>query len=183
MKCPQCECKNGFYYDDSQVACVDIDECASNSNICDRNADCYNELGGYICRCRSGYYGNGFTCYAQEAAETVQPVEPSESAEPVESIETTESTESTEEQWFSTTDSTPSIPGLAPEPWLCDQCSEHADCIKGVCICRNGWNGDGIECAYNCRDFEVWNFDRCDPINSGSDEDESKLISFQSKIS
>lgn len=135
----------------------------SNSNICDRNADCYNELGGYTCRCRSEYYGNGFTCYPRVASETV------------ESVDTSETYETSEETWASSTDSTPSIPALAPEAWLCDQCSEHADCVSGVCICRNGWNGDGIECVYNCRDSEVWNIDRCEPINSGSDEEESEL--------
>lgn len=74
------------------------------------------------------------------------------------------------------TDSTPIIPGLAPEHWLCDQCSEHADCTKGVCVCRNGWNGDGIECAYNCQDDSVWNIDRCEPINPNSDEEEGNAF-------
>lgn len=61
---------------------------------------------------------------------------------------------------------------VAPEHWLCDQCSEQAECNQGVCVCKNGWNGDGIECAYNCPDDYVWNIDRCEPINSNSEEDE-----------
>lgn len=146
----QCECKNGFYYDDSIIACVDIDECATNANICDQNADCFNQLGGYSCQCREGFRGNGYTCYAESVSAT------------------------TEEQTtqISTVESTPNIPSLAPGHWLCDQCSEHADCVQGVCVCRNGWNGDGIECSYNCQDDSVWNIDRCEPINPNSDEEE-----------
>lgn len=141
----QCECKNGFYYDDTIVACIDIDECQANANICDRNADCYNQLGGYSCRCRDGFHGNGYTCYPESVSAT------------------------TEEQTTQnpTVESTPNL-----EHWLCDQCSEHADCVQGVCVCRNGWNGDGIECAYNCQDDSVWNIDRCEPINPNSDEEE-----------
>lgn len=74
----------------------------------------------------------------------------------------------------------PNIPGLAPHDWLCDQCSEHADCNQGICVCQNGWNGNGIECVYNCPDEYVWNVDRCIRINSNSDDDESMyLLSFQ----
>lgn len=70
----------------------------------------------------------------------------------------------------------PNIPALAPNHWLCDQCSEHADCNQGVCVCRSGWNGNGIECVYNCPDEYVWNIDRCIPIVSNSDDEESENI-------
>lgn len=105
-------------------------------------------MGGYSCRCRSGYTGNGYNCRSRVQDEY------------------------TEEPQSSTTDSTPSIPALAPEHWLCDQCSEHADCHQGVCVCKNGWNGDGIECVYNCPDEYVWNIDRCEVINSNSEEED-----------
>lgn len=49
--------------------CVDIDEC-SNINICDENANCINELGGYSCRCRNGYVGNGYICRANAEIST-----------------------------------------------------------------------------------------------------------------
>ena len=42
--------------------CVDIDEC-TGINICDENAMCYNEPGGYQCHCIEGFEGNGFECY------------------------------------------------------------------------------------------------------------------------
>lgn len=111
-------------------------------------------MGGYSCRCHDDFYGNGYTCTARE-----------------------QQGETTEEPYTSTTiDSSPDIPALAPEHWLCDQCSEHAECTRGVCVCRNGWNGNGIECTYNCPDEFVWNIDRCEAINPNSDEDESEFI-------
>ncbi|XP_031633983.1 nidogen [Contarinia nasturtii] len=151
-----CECKNGFYYDDAIIACVDIDECATNENICDQNAVCFNDLGGYSCRCQDGFFGNGYTCYEQVTQEiTEEPIQSASTAYP-----------------------TPNIPGLAPEHWLCDQCSEHADCIRGVCVCKNGWNGNGVECVYNCRDDSVWNIDRCELINVNSEEEEAEIAPF-----
>ena len=140
------------------MACVDIDECATNANICDKNAECFNQLGGYGCRCRNGFYGNGYTCY--------------------EKVTTPETTEEPVPTTTPVDDSTPNIPGLAPEHWLCDQCSEHADCIQGVCVCKNGWNGNGIECTYNCHDDSVWNIDRCEPISANSEEEEGKRVLF-----
>lgn len=142
------------------MACVDIDECATNANICDKNADCFNQLGGYGCRCRDGFYGNGYTCYEQ--------------------VTTPETTEEPVPTTTPVIDSTPNIPGLAPEHWLCDQCSEHADCIQGVCVCKNGWNGNGVECIYNCQDDSVWNIDRCEPISANSEEEEGKCVFFLS---
>uniref|UniRef100_A0A1B0DDW6 Uncharacterized protein n=1 Tax=Phlebotomus papatasi TaxID=29031 RepID=A0A1B0DDW6_PHLPP len=55
-----CQCKNGFAPDRIEGGvehCADIDECRG-VNICDENAECYNELGGYSCICRPGYQGN-----------------------------------------------------------------------------------------------------------------------------
>ena len=42
---------------------VDIDECARNdTNECDPNALCTNTEGSYICRCLTGYIGDGSRC-------------------------------------------------------------------------------------------------------------------------
>ena len=45
------------YYSD-----IDIDECAVDSDKCDPNAICTNTPGGFTCRCKKGYRGNGITC-------------------------------------------------------------------------------------------------------------------------
>ena len=42
---------------------TDEDECsASATNKCDPNAKCTNVVGSYICHCKEGYRGNGYTC-------------------------------------------------------------------------------------------------------------------------
>ena len=40
----------------------DIDECASGSNQCARNADCLNTPASYSCSCHNGYRGDGRVC-------------------------------------------------------------------------------------------------------------------------
>ena len=40
----------------------DIDECDSNTNKCDVNADCTDTQGSYSCSCRSGFMGDGINC-------------------------------------------------------------------------------------------------------------------------
>ena len=42
---------------------TDIDECANpEMNECDGNALCTNTEGSYVCRCLSGYQGDGYKC-------------------------------------------------------------------------------------------------------------------------
>lgn len=148
----QCECKNGFAPSapiNGIDNCVDINECNSE-NICDKNADCFNELGGYSCRCRDGFVGNGGQCLSIYDVSTTTPLPPIYSL--------------------------PTIPPiiLSDNNWNCaGQCSANAQCIQGVCVCNNGWNGDGIECIYNCPTDYVWSIDKCSPI-SNVDEEDSK---------
>ena len=40
----------------------DIDECSSETNGCDENAECNNTLGSYKCICKDGFHGNGTNC-------------------------------------------------------------------------------------------------------------------------
>ena len=47
----------------SPIKFTDMDECASPaSNECDPNALCTNTEGSYVCRCLSGYIGDGANC-------------------------------------------------------------------------------------------------------------------------
>ena len=55
-----CECKEGFYRDESN-SCVDVDECEATNN-CHQNAACSNTEGSYYCACETGFFGTGFSC-------------------------------------------------------------------------------------------------------------------------
>ena len=41
---------------------LDIDECETDADKCDINADCTNTIGSYTCMCHPGYSGNGVSC-------------------------------------------------------------------------------------------------------------------------
>ena len=41
---------------------LDIDECVSTTNKCDKNANCSNIAGSFSCSCEVGYSGDGETC-------------------------------------------------------------------------------------------------------------------------
>ncbi|XP_076801927.1 adhesion G-protein coupled receptor G7-like [Clavelina lepadiformis] len=40
----------------------DIDECTNGSALCSFHATCANTHGSYLCACKPGYHGDGFTC-------------------------------------------------------------------------------------------------------------------------
>ncbi|KAI3351475.1 hypothetical protein L3Q82_020324 [Scortum barcoo] len=44
----------------------DIDECKQRTHKCDKNAECQNTLGKYLCKCWTGYHGNGKMCQELE---------------------------------------------------------------------------------------------------------------------
>jgi hypothetical protein len=50
---------NTFYFPLS-----DIDECLSIS--CHANGDCLDSHGSYICRCKTGFKGNGTFCESKQ---------------------------------------------------------------------------------------------------------------------
>ena len=50
---------------------LDIDECETDTDNCDINADCTNTIGSYTCRCRLGYSGNRETCHGKTLILTV----------------------------------------------------------------------------------------------------------------
>lgn len=43
------------------LSLTDVDEC-SQVNECSEHACCHNTAGSYYCKCREGYYGDGYTC-------------------------------------------------------------------------------------------------------------------------
>lgn len=52
----------------------------------------------------------------------------------------------------------------------CDHCSEQAYCQNGVCVCQEGYTGDGVECVYNCPNEYIWSGETCVPAVSEADE-------------
>ena len=45
---------------------IDLDECKESVQTCHSDADCINNIGSYLCRCKDGYLGNGITCVKGE---------------------------------------------------------------------------------------------------------------------
>lgn len=203
----QCNCKNGYTrssYDTSLENCVDIDEC-SGTNICDENAECTNEPGGYTCRCRHGFTGNGHQCQSNE------PSPSDKTNNERENIRDEDQSEEHQEEHFEdgenaddhnthygeyrpeviddrggeenengyddrydtvlTASPSPNVPSLAPDHWLCDQCSQHAECNRGICTCRPGYRGDGTVCDSVCAEGDVWAVDRCQPAYTDVDDE------------
>ncbi len=82
----ECKCKKGYYYhltnetlsDDmgdneklmrQNQKCIDVNECLlseAHYHLCDTNAYCLNLNGTYLCKCQSGFYGNGTFCEGLE---------------------------------------------------------------------------------------------------------------------
>ena len=48
-----CDCDEGYGPDDGGLTCSDIDECATETDMCAQN--CANTAGGYDCSCDAGY--------------------------------------------------------------------------------------------------------------------------------
>lgn len=55
-----CQCKPGF--DGDGFECVDVNECDEGTTYCSPNAQCYNLLGHYECKCLPPRVGDGRVC-------------------------------------------------------------------------------------------------------------------------
>ncbi|XP_020600872.1 uromodulin-like [Orbicella faveolata] len=58
----KCLCLRG--YEMTAEGCQDIDECTSKKHNCHVQSMCNNTIGGFMCTCNDGYWGDGITCKA-----------------------------------------------------------------------------------------------------------------------
>ena len=56
------ECEVLFYHLNTTA---DVDECIKDIDECSGNAYCNNTDGGYWCKCRPGFQGDGYNCTGQ----------------------------------------------------------------------------------------------------------------------
>ncbi|KAL9698056.1 hypothetical protein quinque_001497 [Culex quinquefasciatus] len=131
----QCNCKNGFTYvpyaANDRVNCVEIDEC-SGVNICDENAQCINEPGGYNCVCHPGFEGNGYQCEraGSSTSSVIVPMAPSTYYEVV-------------------------------TPRNRNTGKRRRKTISGNCECKTGYAEDGFVRENPCDADYVWNGETC----------------------
>lgn len=62
-----CVCKEGFTLGGGPH-CQDVNECTGNAAGCSADATCTNTSGGFVCRCKTGFEGDGKTCVATPCA-------------------------------------------------------------------------------------------------------------------
>jgi len=122
---------------------VDINECESNTDNCNENADCTNTEGSFTCSCNPGYTGDGVSCTNINECELGTPCDPNANC----------------------TDTVGSFDclcnaGYTGNGLVCinidecemgtDNCDENADCTDTIgsfsCACNSGYSGDGVNC-------------------------------------
>lgn len=57
-----CQTESGYECATAGSPCTDIDECDLETDNCDINATCANDVGSFSCTCNGGYDGDGVTC-------------------------------------------------------------------------------------------------------------------------
>ncbi|CAH3197854.1 unnamed protein product, partial [Porites evermanni] len=100
---------------------LDVDECKESLPKCHFDADCTNTEGSYSCLCKSGYFGDGFTCEKGECFNTNK-----------KSLYSSHSIDNVNECLGD------------------NDCHTFADCTNTngsyTCKCKQGYQGNGKEC-------------------------------------
>uniref|UniRef100_A0AC34Q5E3 Uncharacterized protein n=1 Tax=Panagrolaimus sp. JU765 TaxID=591449 RepID=A0AC34Q5E3_9BILA len=62
--CPQLECSEQATPENQCCpVCTNVDHCGAKHSPCDPNADCENGPFAPVCKCKTGFFGNGTICY------------------------------------------------------------------------------------------------------------------------
>jgi hypothetical protein len=136
-----CDCDEGW----SGPRCdQDIDECMTQSDLCDPDATCTNTPGGFHCTCDAGFFGDGLAC--DPDADGDGDADENDNCPNVPNAD----------QSDTDGDGLGDVCDPSSPPFVCDgatDCSSHGVCLpNGTCFCDPGWTGvrcdqDIDECA------------------------------------
>ncbi len=136
------ECGDGYREDGD--SCVDIDECAEETDNCDEAAVCTNTEGSFTCECKDGYSGDGTSCTdIDECEDELDNCHDDATCTNTPGGFTCECNNGYEGDGVTCTPTGCLSAGL--------DCDENADCIDdgGVfsCECKEFYEGDGETCT------------------------------------
>ena len=137
-----CECKEGYSYDEKTKACQDTDECMLDHEVrgCDKNSVCTNTKGSYNCTCDLGYFGDGKTCEKGSCTDDLCSLN--------EECISPRGIECRCKNGFERNDAKICVD--TDECSVKDSCDKNADCVNTdgsyECSCRQGFFGDGQSC-------------------------------------
>ena len=136
-----CECKEGYSYDEKTKACQDTDECMLDHEVrgCDKNSVCTNTKGSYNCTCDWGYFGDGISCKKGSCTDDLCSLN--------EECISPRGIECRCKDGFERNDAQICVD---TDECMQDICDENADCSNTdgsfECTCRQGFFGDGLSC-------------------------------------
>lgn len=165
-----CVCQSGYTssYEGNSHDCIDVDECTARTDNCDSNAECYNHDGGFRCRCRPGFSGDGVRCTPISRCQSIRCDVNAQCVENVGDEPTCVCNSG--------------YSGDGKNCWLirghpCDACSINAECVENyetesgyVCECRPGYVGDGINCAEEVSSYYSSTSPNTEPVEADYNE-------------